>query len=531
MKTRLLSLKHIIIIVALLSLAAIVLIVSLPAVAAEDDSGITAYEDLVNLSELESERAVAGQPVTLSFSAAGGTDEYSYACYVQSDSSPRQLYSDYSSENSIEVVFSSAGWYTVTSVVHDSSGKCVSRSFDINVTADLSSVLMNRSDINIESAVKGASVRLNGRATGGIAPYLYSFSYSIENGDYISLSDFSKNSSYLLTPDKSGNYTIRIGVMDQTGKKLYVTKKLTVSDPVIYPLENQTTISSEESLDQGSAVSFSFCAADGVKPYEYSLSYRLDEGEWQEICSFDTMLTEDFILEKPGKYEFLAAVRDAAGTVREKQFSVSSIPVKDETQLEVCFGLAVTISAADAGPDAQYAFSYRKESSEKWTTLRSFGLQQSVSFRPREFETYIVKVETVLYGRKTSVEYTVTPYLQEDVMKELELVNSERAANGLPEYSLDYDLIYGAAIRAEEIEEYYSHYRPDGSYYDQIFFDCDIDFIGSTGENIGKGYQYVEDVLFGWLHSQDHKNKILSPKFTKIGMARNGIYWTQLFCD
>ena len=114
----------------------------------------------------------------------------------------------------------------------------------------------------------------------------------------------------------------------------------------------------------------------------------------------------------------------------------------------------------------------------------------------------------------------------------LQLVNNERAQYGLAPLRLSHDLMTAAAIRAEEIEQNYSHTRPNGS-------DCFtvLRSIGRTaGENIAAGQQSAIEVMRAWMNSDGHRANILNPAFHELGVgyyfkygSENGFYWAQIF--
>jgi uncharacterized protein YkwD len=59
-----------------------------------------------------------------------------------------------------------------------------------------------------------------------------------------------------------------------------------------------------------------------------------------------------------------------------------------------------------------------------------------------------------------------------------------------------------------------------------------------VGENIAYGPQTVEEVVQGWLHSPDHCENIMDPRFAEMGIAsaagrttRHGLYWVQVLAE
>lgn len=118
----------------------------------------------------------------------------------------------------------------------------------------------------------------------------------------------------------------------------------------------------------------------------------------------------------------------------------------------------------------------------------------------------------------------------------LELVNVERAKEGLGALALDETLQAAADLRARETGQVFSHTRPDGTkcftVLEQFGIQCN-----TAGENIAAGYPTAAAVVDGWMNSEGHRANILSPSFHKLGVGLAevdddyGYYWTQLFTD
>jgi len=118
----------------------------------------------------------------------------------------------------------------------------------------------------------------------------------------------------------------------------------------------------------------------------------------------------------------------------------------------------------------------------------------------------------------------------------LELVNKERAKEGLEPLVLNDQLIEAAMLRAEECSEVYSHTRPDGS-------DCFsiISSIGMNcaGENISEGCESVAEAVEMWMNSPYHRSNIMCEDFTQVGFGfkvkteyndyNRSYYCTQIF--
>lgn len=108
------------------------------------------------------------------------------------------------------------------------------------------------------------------------------------------------------------------------------------------------------------------------------------------------------------------------------------------------------------------------------------------------------------------------------------LVNRQRVQNGLSQLAVTAPLRDTAHLRAEELTQSFSHTRPDGT----RFFTAFPPSI-AYGENAAHSQQTPGAVMESWMGSQAHRQNILDPSFTRIGVGciRQGdtLYWVQCF--
>jgi uncharacterized YkwD family protein len=116
-----------------------------------------------------------------------------------------------------------------------------------------------------------------------------------------------------------------------------------------------------------------------------------------------------------------------------------------------------------------------------------------------------------------------------------DLVNVERTNRGLKPLKLDAELSSVATKKSEDMvnKKYFAHNSPTyGSPFDMMK-QFGISY-RSAGENIAMGQENPKEVVNSWMNSQGHRENILNPDFTNIGVGiakdNNGsIYWTQMF--
>ncbi len=113
------------------------------------------------------------------------------------------------------------------------------------------------------------------------------------------------------------------------------------------------------------------------------------------------------------------------------------------------------------------------------------------------------------------------------------LVNAERAKEGLSPLTIDTKVQAAAQVRAVECEQSFSHTRPNGSSFATALKEQNVSYI-SAGENIAWGQRSPQAVMDAWMNSAGHRANIMNPNFTTIGVGyyqnANGTnYWCQLF--
>lgn len=115
------------------------------------------------------------------------------------------------------------------------------------------------------------------------------------------------------------------------------------------------------------------------------------------------------------------------------------------------------------------------------------------------------------------------------------LVNVERSKRGLSELSFNSQLSNVATLKSQDMinKNYFSHTSPTyGSPFDMMK-QFNISY-RAAGENIAMGQRTPAEVVNAWMNSQGHRENILNPNFTDIGVgvakSSNGtLYWTQMF--
>ncbi|MBE5866306.1 MAG: CAP domain-containing protein [Lachnospiraceae bacterium] len=115
----------------------------------------------------------------------------------------------------------------------------------------------------------------------------------------------------------------------------------------------------------------------------------------------------------------------------------------------------------------------------------------------------------------------------------VDLVNIERAKEGLAPLTIDTKVQAAAQVRAQECEQRFSHTRPNGTSFSTALKEQNVSY-RSAGENIAWGQKSPQEVVTTWMNSSGHRANIMNKNFTTIGVgyyenARGTDYWCQLF--
>ena len=102
------------------------------------------------------------------------------------------------------------------------------------------------------------------------------------------------------------------------------------------------------------------------------------------------------------------------------------------------------------------------------------------------------------------------------IQQVIDLVNQERAAQGVGELTAMPEIETAAAVRAEELVTSFSHTRPNGTKYRTALEDNGVK-AGYSGENAAMGYRTPADVVKGWMKSEGHRKNILKAEYTHAG--------------
>lgn len=128
-----------------------------------------------------------------------------------------------------------------------------------------------------------------------------------------------------------------------------------------------------------------------------------------------------------------------------------------------------------------------------------------------------------VFGFSSGVNAAIIPSVLVD------LANQDRQANNAPRLSANPLLIQAAQMKADDmaLKSYFGHTSPEGITPWYWIAKAGYEFI-YAGENLGMNYADSKELENAWLDSPKHRENILNPHFTEVGIAHSkGIYQGQ----
>jgi uncharacterized protein YkwD len=135
-----------------------------------------------------------------------------------------------------------------------------------------------------------------------------------------------------------------------------------------------------------------------------------------------------------------------------------------------------------------------------------------------------------------SLSFIASPALSRSIDSEqlLKLVNKDRIENGQNALKFNQSLTQAALAKASDMasNDYFDHISPRGARPWDFMQKTGISYV-YAGENLALNFEDALELEQSWMNSPSHRNNILSPYYTDMGLAvvnkDNQTYIVQFF--
>ncbi|MGN0634663.1 MAG: CAP domain-containing protein [Acutalibacteraceae bacterium] len=192
----------------------------------------------------------------------------------------------------------------------------------------------------------------------------------------------------------------------------------------------------------------------------------------------------------------------------------------------LCFVFLLTLLTMPAGA-SKYYYTRQGDSMVKIALQNRVPLSALREYNPA-YTTGKLQEGSLVYVPISKVQARA---MEREVVR---LVNQERESRGLAPVRRTASISRVARQKADDMctHNYFSHTSPTYGTPFEMLEQNRVRF-SYAGENIAFGQVTAEEVVQAWMNSKGHRENILNPAYTKIGVgcADNvqGSYWVQIF--
>ena len=176
---------------------------------------LTAVYELTNESTISAEVISFGKYITVNAKANGGTGGYTYSVLYKKKSDNNWTTKQKFTENSkVSIKPAKETEYELCVKVRDDSGKIAKKYFTFKVNPELK----NNSVLSRDNLMLGESLKVYGRAEGGVGKYLYAVYYKKSSeANWTAKQNYSRNTVIPIKPAKAMKYNVCVKIKDEAG--------------------------------------------------------------------------------------------------------------------------------------------------------------------------------------------------------------------------------------------------------------------------------------------------------------------------
>ena len=164
-------------------------------------------------------------------------------------------------------------------------------------------------------------------------------------------------------------------------------------------LRNDSTVN-YSSVGVNKNITMKAAAKGGTGSYTYAYYYKKQSAKsWNMKKNFSTTSSVTMSFGTTGTYDVCIKVKDSAGTIEKKYFTVKVNPEltcrAKTSSKSITLGQTITLQGAATGGSGGYKYSYLSRFNGKgsWKTLKSFSTTTSLKFTPSEEGNYEICIK------------------------------------------------------------------------------------------------------------------------------------------
>ncbi len=484
----------------------------------------------------------------------GGVGSYTYKYSLREDGEDWEDVGDVTDQESCDIKLPyDPGFYTVRVAAWDSKGTYASKYLSLTVYREYDNNFREYySELSTNSTWAGWTITAEPWFTGGAEPYKYKYSYRNGNGAWVDVTNYTTNTKQKIKmPNAPGNYTVRIASLDALGAYASKYLPLQVKKDTKQKFEQYGSSLSSTSTWANWTITAKAGFKGGVKPYKYRYSIKLaSESSFTDISDgYVTNPTYKIKQSDPGRYVVRISALDGAGKYASKYINLTvkkdyGGTIRDNgSTLSGSHAFVndyYNASAVFTGGVAPYTYKFDvKLGNGSWKTVQNYSDKSYAKINTNSQNgSYTVRVcakdAKGKYASKYLKIYVMKPKtsLNSNENQVLNTINNERKSRGLSALKFDSKLGAAANVRANEIDDRFSVYRPSGE--DMSTFLNSLHMYISNGEEyLGQGntsnastvVAAMKNVYSYYTGKYETSGILTNGTYTKIGLAQNGNYW------
>ena len=347
----------------------------------------------LSVKSLTADRATAkaGETVTWTAKAAGGTGSLKYCFYICKDGEVVKKTS-YAAGNTVQYAPTADGAYSAKVFVKDAAGTVVNKIGGAVTVGSSGPLKLSSLAADKSTAKVGDKITWTATASGGKAPLKYCF-YIYRDGKVIKKGSYTTAKTVSYTVDEMGVYSAKAFVKDAAGTAMNLTGgEVDASGP----LTVSSVKADSPTADVGDTITWTASASGGKAPLRYCF-YVYKDGKVVKKGAYGFTASCSCTVAENGAYKVKVFVKDNAGTVKTlvggevdatAPLALNTVTASNSS---VTVGTAIKWTAQGTGGRTPLRYCFYVYKDGKVVQKGSYGFANTFTYTPTAAGKYSVK--------------------------------------------------------------------------------------------------------------------------------------------